>query len=250
MVILTGFGCAAKKLAIDNADTLITYQIGKDLPLNSAQKDKLQKQVKTFLKDLRPMAYQMEDVLKKFDPKKLETVEPTYQDLEKQYLFITKNFSQLLAQSMAMLDKDQQKKYLEIQADKTLKLKKNKPSDRVSRHKKRLEQFLGKINNQQQEFLLSYNDYSEKRFHKRIERREKLQEIFKEIFKRSSDQSVKEQLFQEAFVNYQKESLEGNKNLEMLNSLIPTLNEDQIKHLNGKKEEIIDLLKYFRNKEY
>lgn len=250
MVIFSGFGCAAKKMAIDNAETLITYQIGKDLPLSKPQKNELNKDVISFLNGLKPLSTKLQDVLQKFNPADLETIDSTYQELEKSYLIIAQDFSKILARSMADFNQTQQNEYLEIQKKKASKIKKNKPSERLKKSKERLEHFLGHVTEEQQNLLAGQNAYFEERALSRIERRGKLQEQFKEIFSKDITSTEKEKLIFEAFVNYQKESLAGNKNLEMLKVLLPTLKEDQIKHLNSKKNEIIDLLKYFNKKEY
>lgn len=250
MVILTGFGCAAKKMAIDNADTLITYQVGKDLPLSSSQKDALQKKVEAFLNGTKPLANKIQETLVKFDPGNPETFVPVYQKLEKKYLVLAQDFSKLLSNSMATFDKSQQKEYFEIQKDKISKIKKTNSKERMAKSKKRLEHFIGKINEEQQNLIVTYNEYFEDRTQKRIVRRGELQEKFKEIFAQDLTHSEKEKLIQDAFINYQKESLAGNKNLEMLKLLVPTLSEEQIKHLKSKKEEVIELLKYFIKKEY
>ncbi len=250
MIILTGFGCAAKKMAIDNADTLITYQVGKDLPLSSSQKDSLRKKVEGFLNGAKPLANKIQETLTKFDPGNSETITPAYQELEKEYLVLAQDFSKILSQSMATFDKAQQKEYFEIQKDKSSKIKKLKTKERMAKLKERLEHFIGKINEEQQNLIVTYNEYFEDRAQKRIVRRGELQGKFKEIFAQEVTHSEKEKLIQDAFINYQKESLAGNKNLEMLKLLVPTLSEEQIKHLNSKKEEIIELLKYFIKKEY
>ncbi len=250
MVIFSGFGCAAKKMAIDNAETLIIYQIGKDLPLSKPQKNELNKDVISFLNGLKPLSTKLQYVLQKFNPADLETIDSTYQELEKSYLIIAQDFSKILARSMADFNQTQQNEYLEIQKKKASKIKKNKPSERLKKSKERLEHFLGQVTEEQQNLLAGQNAYFEERALSRIERRGKLQEQFKEIFSKDITSTEKEKLIFEAFVNYQKESLAGNKNLEMLKVLLPTLKKDQIKHLNSKKNEIIDLLKYFNKKEY
>lgn len=250
MVIFTGFGCTAKKMAIDNAETLITYQIGKGLPLNKPQKKELNKNVISFLNGLKSLSKKLQDVIQKFNPEDLETLGPTYQELEKGYLLIAQDLSKVLAYSMANFDKTQQNEYLEIQKKKTSKIKKNKSAEHLTKSKERLEHFLGQVTQEQQNLLAGYNGYFEERAQRRIVRREKLQEHFKEIFTRDISATEKEKLIFEAFVNYQNESLAGNKNLEMLKVLLPTLKKDQMRHLNSKKNEIIDLLEYFSEKEY
>ena len=123
MVIFSVFGCAAKKMAIDNADSLITYQAAKDLPLTSSQKDEFKKNVKLFLNGLKPLARNFQEVLNKFDPANTETLDSTYDELEKGYVKIARDFSKIIAHSMAGFDKNQQLKYLEIQKAKTSKIK-------------------------------------------------------------------------------------------------------------------------------
>jgi len=250
MVILSGFGCAAKKMAIDNADTLITYQVAKDLPLSSSQKNALGKRVEAFLNDSKPLANKILETLIKLEPGNPETYAPAYQELEKEYLVLAQDFSKVLSHSMAAFDKNQQEEYFEIQKKKTSKIKQKNAKERITKSKERLEHFIGKINEEQKNLIVTYNEYFEDRAQKRIVRRGELQDKFKEIFAQDVTQAEKEKLIQEAFVTYQKESMVGNKNLEMLKLLQPTLSEEQIKHLNGKKEEIIDLLKYFIKKEY
>lgn len=245
MATFTLFGCTAKKMAIDNADSLIAYQVSKDLPLNTSQKDQLKKNIKTFLNTLKPQAKSFQEALNKFDPGNLETLDSTYKELEEGYLKIAHDFSKILAESMASFDKTQQSKYLENQKNKTSKIKKSK-----SKIKERLEYFIGKMTEEQHNLIAAYSGYFAERAEARINRRVKLQETFKTLFEQNLSQTEKEKLMHEAFVSYQKESLTGNKNLEMLRALLPTLNEHQMKHLNNRKKEIIDLLKYFAQREY
>lgn len=248
MSILLGYGCAAKKLAINNADTLITYQITRHVPLETPQKKVLTEDVVSFLNGSKPLAKDLIKVLKQIDLKDPKKVVTHYARLEKDYLKLATDFSAILAPALAGLDKEQQKDFFQQLKKENEKIKKGQ-KDRDERISDRFKHFFGSINPSQEVLLREYKSYFIERSELRLQRRIQLQKSFKEIYLQE-EVVEREKLFLKAFVNYQKEGLKGNKNLEMIQALIPTLSEEQHKFFNSKKEEVEELLQYFIERSY
>lgn len=251
MLLLLGHGCALKKFAIDHADNLITHQVTKRLPLKTEQEQQLDRDVDLFLNDSKPMAREILKILKELSFETPEKLEDQYSQLEKDYLRIATDFSAMISRPMARLDKDQQKAFFKkLKEDQQRVEKQQNDDEREKRFQERFNFFLGSMNSSQEKLLVEYNDYFKERSRLRLSRRKDLRESLKTIFEKETTSEEKEKLITEAFKHYQKESLTGNKNLEMIKKLIPTLSSKQIDHFKQKKKEIQELLEYFIKKIY
>ncbi|MCM2348393.1 MAG: hypothetical protein NDI69_00140 [Bacteriovoracaceae bacterium] len=248
MSLLLGYGCAAKKLAINNADTLITYQITRHIPQDTAQKKELTQNVVSFLNESKPLAKDLLKVLKQIDLKDPKNIGTHYARLEKDYIKLATDFSSILAPALAGLGQDQQKDFFKQLKKENDKIKKGQ-KDRDERIADRFKHFFGSLNHPQELLLKEYKSYFIERSELRLQRRVKLQQSFEEIY---LEQALvkREKLFLAVFVDYQKDGPKGNKNLEMIQALIPTLSEEQHKFFNSKKDEIAELLQYFIERSY
>ena len=251
MLLLLSHGCALKKFAIDHADNLITHQVNKRLPLNTEQEQQLDKDVDRFLNDSKPLAREILKILKEVSFEAPEKLEDQYSQLEKDYVKIAANFSAMVSRPMARLDKEQQKSFFKRLKEEQKRVEKQQnEDDRKKRFQERFKFFLGSMNSSQEKLLSEYEEYFKERSGLRISRRMDLSDKLKTIFEKEVPLEMKEELITEAFKNYQKESLTGNKNLEMLKKLIPTLSTEQKDHFKQKKKEIQGLLEYFILKTY
>lgn len=248
MSILLGYGCAAKKLAIDNADTLITFQITRHIPQDTAQKKELTQNVVSFLNKSKPLAKDLLKVLKQIDLKDPKKIGTNYARLEKDYIKLATDFSTILAPALAGLGQEQQKDFFKQLKNENDKIKKGQ-KDRDERVADRFKHFFGSLNRPQEMLLKEYKSYFIERSELRLQRRLKLQHSFEKIYQEEA-LAEREKLFLAVFVNYQEEGLKGNKNLEMIQALIPTLSEEQHKFFNSKKAEIEELLQYFIERSY
>jgi hypothetical protein len=250
MVILIGHGCAAKKLAVENADTLITHQMTKRLPLYSAQKTQLAKDVDQFLIDTKPMSQEIIPVVDQIDLKSMASVEAQYIKLEKYYKDISKNFSKLMSKYMAKLDHKQQKDFFKTLDDENRDILKREKIDQLDQVEEKFEMFLGSINTKQKQLIREYAEYFHHREKRRLDNRISLHQHFKNIYTHDTSELSKIDLFQEQFIKYQEEMLEGNKNAEILKKVVPTLTDGQREYFREQAQEVKSLLKYFNSIDY
>lgn len=251
ILLLLAHGCAFKKFAIDHADNLITHQVTKRLPLKIQQEQELAKNVDHFLNDSKPIAQEILKILQQLSPEAPEKLEIQYAQLEKDYLKIAANFSSMVSRPMAKLDKEQQKLFFKKLEEEQQRIEEQQnQKEREKRFQERFDFFLGSMNSSQEKLIREYNDYFKERSSLRISRRKDLKKGLKKIFEDEMTFEDKEKLITEAFKNYQEESIAGNKNLEMINKLIPTLSSEQKDHFKQKNKEIQELLEYFIQKKY
>lgn len=250
LVAVLGYGCTGKKMAIENADYLISYQMNKRLPLYSEQKNQLAKDIDSFLNKMKPEA---QNILPIIDEINLETNEKTtsqYAKLEEFFKKISKSFSELISKYMAKLDLKQQKdlfKTLDNENREILKLEKEKNIDLIE---SRMKLFLGSVNSEQKQIIRENSEYFQLRAKERLDRRIELHEKFRAIYNQDISESSRAGLFQEAFVHYQNKIYEKSRNLELLQKLLPTISKNQREHFRKEAQEIKDLLKYFISIEY
>lgn len=250
LIMLLQFGCTAKKMAVENADTLINYQINKRLPLYSEQKDQMNRDVDIFLNNEKPVAQEILPVIDEIDLKNPEKIEGQYKKLEGFFLRISKDFTVLVAKYMSKLDPKQQKDLFNTLDDENREILKKEKEDRIDGLEDRFRMFLGSINGPQKQIVREHVDYFQDRAKLRLNRRINLHQKFRSIFAQDASPAAKATLFQEAFDEYQKKSLEGNKNLELLKKVLPTITTEQREYFRKEAAEIKDLLRYYNSIEY
>lgn len=250
LIMLLGYGCAAKKLAVENADTLIGHQVTKRLPLYSTQKDQLSKDIDLFLNKEKPLAMDILPVIDQIDLKSPEKFADQYNKLEVFFKRVSKDFTAFMSKYMAKLDSKQQKDLFETLDDENREILKKEKEARLDGLEDRFKMFMGSINGKQKQILRDYSDYFQNRAKERLGRRVKLHERFRTIYSGDSSETSRTVAFQEAFNDYQDKSLEGNKNLEILKKLLPTVTVEQREHFRKEAEEIKDLLRYYNSIDY
>lgn len=250
LIAMLGYGCAAKKMAVSNADTLISYQVTKRIPLYTAQKDELGADIDQFLNKSKPMAKEIVPVIDGITLETPEKVDEQYRKLETYYRRIASNFSKIMSKYMAKLDYKQQKEFFDTVELENKGITKKDKQERIEDVADRMETFLGTVTKAQKDIIESYGDYFMDQTTKRVERRKTLQNRFRNIFAQDASPEAKQELFQEAFLKYQDEGLTSNKNQEILKELIPTITKPQRDHFKREAQEIKDIIAYFIQTNY
>lgn len=245
LIAILAYGCAAKKMAVDNADTLISYQITKRIPLYSAQKDELGKDIDQFLNNTKPITKEIVPVIDEISLENLEKTDRQYKKLEDFYRRIASDFSKLMSKYLTKLDYKQQKEFFDNVESENKKIAKQEKDDRLEDIEERMEKFFGVVNDKQKQIIADYGDYFMEQSASRLERRKQLQTKFRNIFTQDASPSAKQELFHVAFEKYQDEVLSTNKNQEILKKLIPTITKPQRDHFKREAKEIKDILVYF-----
>jgi hypothetical protein len=243
-------GCAAKKLVINNADTLLQHQITKRLPLYTDQRSELSKDISKFLNDHKSVAQKVLPFIDAVDLKEPQKVGEHYQELSKFYDKVSLNFSELLSKHMSGLDSKQQKDFFKTLDQENRDLKRKDDSDRTEKIQERFETFFGSINENQRQTLTDLKNYFEERNKQRIKRREELHGEFREIFARDASAETRQDLFMEAFKEYQTKSVDHKKNVEVIKTLLPSVSSQQREFFKKKTEEVKEILKYFLDASY
>jgi hypothetical protein len=247
LILLILSSCAAKKLAVRNADNLIQYQIEKKIPLYTAQKEKLGQDISRILTNLKPEVKKLIPLLKDVPLDRPEGFDSHYQEIDHLYHRIESDFTNLISKNLAQLDKKQQKDFLKNMADDNKEIADKSTKKKKAEMQKNLETLLGSVTDKQKEILGSYEEYFSKRSLGRIQGRETLLADFTKIY---NGEVINEEGFHQAFREYQKAR---NKDLELpsiLKKFIPTLNPEQKMHLKEKFEEAESLVMEFLKTSY
>ena len=112
LAAFVGYGCTAKKLVVQNADTLLQIQIKKHLPLYSTQNKRLEKDIHQFLNQQKSYVKEAVPIFANLDLNS-KKVNEQYDALNEVYFKLALNFSKLMGSYMAMLDKKQQSEFKE-----------------------------------------------------------------------------------------------------------------------------------------
>ncbi len=243
------YGCGMQELAVDNADRLLSYQITRRLPLTSKQTDLLKKDIKRFLIQEKSVAQELLPVIDQIDLTGPDKLAASYQKLQEFYARIASDFSELIATHMAPLDRKQREEMFETLEDENRKLLKKGKEERLEDIEESFIRLLGPLSGPQKKIVRSYEDYYHARAQQRVERRAKLQQEIKEIFKVDRSDKRKTQLSQ-AFGSFQKVALEGNKTLEIIQKIAPTLSKKQREHFRTQVSTVKEILKYYLTVDY
>lgn len=245
LAVLFGGGCTGGKLAVSNADRLLEYQVLKRIPLYSQQKISLSKDIDRFLNETKPMALEAVPVLDEINIEKKLSHEKQFYQLEAFYKRLVLDFSTVLSKYIALLDKKQQKDFLENLEFENLKMARKKAEDHFEEAKDRFIKFFGSITEQQKTLLLSFREYFHQRAEARLERRKQLHKDFFNIYAQDISYDSRKILIYEAFEKFQTEGLSNTRTLELIEKITPTLESHQKEHFRGKVQEIKSLLNYF-----
>lgn len=249
MTAFLGYGCAAKKMAAQNADFLIETQIEKRLPLYSAQKQQLSKDVDSFLNSQKVFTKEALPVLNEidFDPHQIDA---RYDKLNSLYKKLALNFSKIMSKHMAVLDQKQQKDFSKNLQEENKDLDKVKPDDRLEKIHDRFKTLFGTMSEKQKSIFEEHRAHLLKSQSSRIERRKKLHHRFEEIYKLDISATSREEYFIGAFSDYQNAYPDNQKNKEILKQIFPTLSQKQKDHFNEKLNDFKEIISYYLATDY
>lgn len=249
LMAIIGYGCAAKKMAAQNADVLIQNQMEKKLPLYSAQKESLAKDIDKFLNAQKQFAKEVVPVLTsiELDARK---VDDQYDHLTSLYKKLALNFSKLMSQYMAPLDEKQQKDFSKNLKEDNQRIARLKGEEQIEKIEERFERLFGTISDKQKKIFESEQKYFEERQALRLGRREKLHAKFEEIYKMDLSNDARAKSFVEAFTEYQNTYPESPKNKEIIKAIIPTLSKEQRETFEEKTNDIKEIIGYYLETDY
>lgn len=243
------FGCAAKKMAAQNADIILESQMEKRLPLYSEQKKALSKDVDKFLNDQKAFA---EETLPLITSIELDVskVDQQYDKLNALYRKLALNFSGLMSKYMAPLDEKQQKQFTETLTGENEKLAQVGGTERMERVYDRFETLFGSVAEDQKKLLKARKDHFIERDELRLKRREKLHAQFKEIYNKDLSPEDRQKYFLGAFNDYQDSYPDSPKNKEIIKEIIPTLSKSQKETFKEKINDLKQILTYYLDTDY
>lgn len=250
LVALLAYACNGTKLAVNNADSVIEYQVKKRLPLYSNQKVDLSKDVAKFLNDHKPLARDLFPLIDSVIDVKPEQLPKKYQELQAVYDQVALNFSGVIAKYMAQLDPKQQTEFFDTLNRENKNLAKRDADDRRDKVHERFETFFDRVSSKQKKLLAKYDPYLEKRSAEHLKDRKDLHAEFKKIFAKESSKESKQEEFLEAFKKYQAKRYDHKSNNEFLLELLPTIEKDQKDHFRKKIEELKEVIKLFIEADY
>jgi hypothetical protein len=249
MSAFLGYSCAAKKMAAQNADLMIEHQIEKRIPLYSAQKSALSKDVNVFLTEQKVITQEALPALKsiELDVKKIDQ---QYDKLDLAYRKLAFNFGKLMSKYMGPLDEKQQKDFHENLRMENATIARVSSEDRMEKLFDRIETLLGTISDKQKEILISHKPYLDERQANRLKRREALHAKFKEIYQMDLSAEAKTNYFVDAFSQYQSSYPETAMNKEIIKQFLPTLSATQKEVFNKRVKDLQEILGYYLATDY
>jgi hypothetical protein len=242
--------CGFKRLGVDHADDLLSYQVTRRIPLYSEQKKKLEKDIGNFLNSSKTSVSDILPVIDKVQLEGPQEVDRLYPKLEEFYLKLAGDFSNLLATYMAELDPKQQKDMFKEFDNENRELLKKEKEDRIDDLEDRFKSFFGEISGPQKQMFRKHVDYFQDRAKARLDRRVRLHEKLKTVYQQDISSQSRKNSIQEAFKTYQSESSEGQRNITIIKDFLPTLSKKQKEHFRRHVEDIKELLKYFLTVDY
>lgn len=249
LTAIIGYGCAAKKMAAVNADVMIQHQIEKRLPLYSAQKDALSKDIDKFLNEQKPFAKEAVSAITSIELD-VSKVDEKYDYLNALYKRLALNFSKLMSKYMAPLDEKQQKEFAKHLKEDNEKIARQKPDEQLEKIEERFEKLFGTISDKQKLIFASEKKYLADRQTIRLQRREKLHDKFQEIYKMDLSSDARSKYFFDAFSDYLNNYPEAEKNKEIIKAIIPTLSIDQRETFESKTNDVKEIIGYYLETDY
>lgn len=248
-MLLLGLGCAAKKMAVTNADFLLEAQIEKRLPLYAEQKERLSKDVDQFLNQQKDFA---KEVIPHITDIELDVkqVDPQYQHLKDIYKKLALSFARLMSKHMAVLDEKQQKDFLRVLKEENHQMSRLKSNEQMTKLYDRLEILFGSLSERQRTTLKQHKTFLYQRHQLRLERRGRLHQRFQEIYQMDLSKDSRADSFYEAFVKFQQDYPDDPRNREIIKAIIPTLSTAQKETFEERMKDLRELLGYFLEASY
>ena len=250
LVLFSLHSCGVRKLIVDNAAGLLSYQVTRHIPLYGKQKDDLGKDIEKFLNQSKPIANEILPVIDRIELNNHSEVEVLYKKIETFYDRLANDFSALMAKYMALLDSKQQKDLFEGFDDENRKISNIEKKKRLDDIEDRFKKLLGSMTGPQKQLIRDHEDFFLSRAKDRLKRRIQLHEKLRWIYKQDISLDSRTNEITDAFRSYQSSRTNGSKNLDILKSLLPTLTKNQKEHFRNHVEDIKELLKYFLSIDY
>lgn len=246
LLLLLLTGCAAQRLVISQIDNIIEFQTGSKLSLYYRQKDALEKDVTTYLKGLQKEVPGWKVKLAALDLKKPETLDSFWDDLQNQYLAVSKGYVHVLAKYLALLDAKQQISFFEAMKEENDEIRES-PAQR-NKLAERVEFFFGEVSTQQEQVISDNMPLLKERQMARLKRREELHAKLKAIY---ATTGAKEEKIRTAFDAYQERLMVDQQPLfKMYRDLCRGLTTKQEMKFKERQKEMGELLDHFARGNY
>jgi hypothetical protein len=256
VIILTSmlfmlFGCAAKKLVIRNADTMIEMAVTKRITVaGPGQRKELARDIDQLLNQYKAEARSLLPVVDELDLQSAEKTEKHYLAISGIYLQGAREFTGMLAKHLARLDSQGQKHFFNQLEKENKEIEKKELKERSKDFGDRLRWFFGTVTQQQKDLLASYNPYFKERVQQRLSMRRELAAKIKEAFAKEAAVETRQATLHGLLMDFQTTRLDDATNLEIIKKFRATLTEDQHKHFQGQREEVKELIHYFMQMDY
>lgn len=242
--------CGPKKVAVKMTDSYIESQVEKRLPLYQAQEEALAKDIDKFLNDHKDKVREIRPLLTNInldDPAKLEE---QYEKIVDAYVVIARNFTRVLARYMSDFDEKQKKDFFKRIEKENEEIADRNRKDRRQKIEARVRKFLGTLSTEQKSLLKAHASSFDAQVDRRLKRRKELHQKFQKILNEDLSPESKEKRLYEEFVEFQDGALASRENLEVAKKFLPTLSEEQKKHLRIQLKDIDEYVEYFLETNY
>lgn len=249
-LMLTLVACAGKSLVVRNADTLLEYQVEKRIPLYSAQKKALDKDIKKFLNENRQEAQELLPVVDELSLDESKKLEGQYRKLAALYERISAGFTKLLAPYLSALDQKQQREFFQTIEEENRLLASRDPEERKHKYRERFKTFFGSITEPQRQLMTDLQPDFEESNRKRLAHRKVLLTKFHEIFDNDLSANARKQEIQDAFASYHQTAHDHERNISLLKRLLPTLTNNQKEFFRKRMAEVKEIIKLYLDADY
>jgi hypothetical protein len=238
-------GCAARKLVIRNADSIIEMAVRKRIPLSSEQRQELSRDIDQLLTQYKDEGRQLLPVVDEIDLSDPDKTEKHYLQLSGLYLQVARDFTGMLAKHLARLDSTDQQSFFKELTKENRELEKKQKKDRLKDFNGRFSWFFGSVSQEQKDLFNSYTGYFNQRYKLRLEERRQLQANLKSIYASVTQEEARRSAIHTALMDFQNNRVDDPTNLEIIKKFRPTLSTKQLQHLQDKKAEMKDIINYY-----
>lgn len=242
--------CASKTLLVKNADSLIEHQVVKRIPLYTAQRGQLDKDIKKFLNEKRQVTPEILPVIDEITLDHSENIERQYRVIAKVYDQVANDFTVILAKYMGVLDSKQQKDFFETMKEENRKLASTDEDERMEKTQNNFRTFFGSIDEKQKQMLVNMQTEFETNNQSKLERRKVLLQKLKELYKAQLSPESTSKHIVETFQNYQKYAHNHEKNIQMVQQILPTITPRQKEFFRKRIAEVKEVLKLYLETDY
>lgn len=242
--------CAGKTLLVKNADNLLEHQVVKRIPLYTAQREKLDADIKKFLNEKRNSAPEILPVVDEITLDHADKLDTQYRKIAKVYDQLALDFTAIIAKYMGPLDSKQQKDFFKTLEEENRKLASTDKEDRMEKIQGNFRTFFGSIDEKQKQLLVDMQTEFESNNQSKLERREVLFQKLKEIYKGELSPASTSRQILETFISYQKNAHNHDKNVQMLQKILPTINPRQKEFFRKRVAEVKEVLKLYLETDY